>query len=125
MIKEMTSRAMMISMLEQYQLEKIHEMEKTKGHLIANWNIQEIFGLPEIKYRYEIPDDVEKQISHNYRIDKDMERLGFEKTGTYYNERLDMIHAQDWNTLNRKSEIVWEYSGAKRSNLKDMLRGGM
>ncbi len=122
MIKDYVARAMQISMLENDQLERVHILETARKYPLANWNIQSLFGLPEIKYRYEIPDDPEKQTSHHRRIEDEINRLDLLKTGVFYEDPIERLHVQDWNIFNAKNQIVWEYAGAKRSNLKDMLR---
>jgi len=121
MIKDYLARAMMVSMLEADQLKKVQLREKVWRHLIANWNIQELFGLPSIRERYGIPDEPEAQISHNQRIEFEIERLNLRNTEPY-DERLDWFHMFDWNIFHSKGNIVWSYSGPKgRGNIKHLL----
>ena len=125
MIKDYVNRAMMISILDQEQIDKLHEVEKAKGYLIPNWNIQKIFSLPEIKDRYSIPDDSEIQIGHNKRIELELERLTLRATDPY-NEKMEWWHMFDWNVFHAKDQIMWDYQGkTKLTGLKSMLKSSM
>ncbi len=123
MIKTYIGRAMMVSMLEEPQLINLQDIEKAKGYLIPNWNIQTMYGLSSIKDRYGIPDDSIEQNSHNKRIMDEIDRLHLKSIDELFPEGLDWIHAFDWNIMAAKNKIVWDFVGAgKRGNIKDLLK---
>lgn len=125
MIKDYVARAMQVSMLEQDQLERIHLIENAAHFILPNWNIQSLFDLPEIKDRYDIPEADDQQINHHRRIEKELTDKKLIQTGKFYEDKIEMTHAQDWNVWNAKDQILWDYAGSRKTNLKEMLRGSL
>lgn len=121
MIKGYIARAMMIAMLESDQIRKIQERERARGYLIPNCNIQELLGLSTIRERFGVPEEPESQISHNQRIEFEIDRLALRKT-ELYEDHLQWTHMFDWNVYNEKGKIVWSYSGASRKGfIKNLI----
>jgi hypothetical protein len=122
-MKDYLSRAMQISTMELDQIEKLHEIENLRGYLIPNCNIQDLFNLPTIKDRYNIPDDDLAQAGHNKRIDAEINRLELRKTDPAA-DSLDYWHKFDFNVHNLKHSMIWDYAGGGRKNVKDLINSG-
>lgn len=107
-MKSTTARAIQIAALERDQLDTLHTIEKRCGHILPNWNIQEIFHLPNLKDKWKIPDDEISQKNHNDRIEMEIasKRLFF--TPEEPQDKVDFWHSFDWNVTSRRNEIVWE-----------------
>lgn len=124
MIKGHVSRAIQISCLTVDQVERLHKRENERGHLIANYNIQEIFKLSPLKDIYGVPFDDESQIKHHTRIEKEMFDQKMFITEEKYENSLDWVHSFDFNVVHNKGAINWSYVGGRmRSNLSSQLEG--
>lgn len=114
-MKNFVARAMQVSFLTEDQLERLHKVERGTGYLIPNWNLQNIFDLPMIRERYNLPVDNELLAQHNTRIEHELKSKGFLNVGSYLEDSLEWTHAFDKNVIRRSGEIVWEYAGPKKN----------
>ena len=116
-MKNFVARAIQVSCLMRNQLEQIQVTERRLGHLIANWNIQELFNLLSTREIYRIPDNPEAQANHSIRIEKHLKEKGLCKTEE--ENGLEWYHSFDWNVFNNIDQINWEYfsTGNKSSVL--------
>lgn len=62
------SRALQIGCLEGWQMEDLHVREDRRSTCLANFEIQDIYGLASIKERFNIPEDNGLQAQHAARI---------------------------------------------------------
>jgi hypothetical protein len=119
-MKNHVSRAMVVSMLEIGQLERLQDRENTIGHQIANWNVLDAFRLRSLKETYHIPDDLDLQGRHAERIERELENHGWKEEG----HNLDALHVFDFKIFNGKDNIVWDFSAGSKygRNIKDELK---
>lgn len=121
-MKEYVARAMQVSYLEKEQLEKVQAREDIRHYIIPNLNIQEVFGIPTIREKYNLPIEDELLSRHYLRIESELKKKGFLKTPN--NEALDYvewIHVIDWNVFYRGSEIIWDFTHGPGKSSKGIL----
>lgn len=124
-MKNSTARAMQIVCLMGEQIEQLHELEKNRGYLIPNWNIQSLFGLPTIKDRFRIPFDDAAQSNHAMRIESEINKNGFynvELSHIENNMNLDWTHAFDWTIFNNQGKISWDYVGGRTGGVLNRIK---
>lgn len=114
-------RCIQVSNLNIYQLQRLHEIESKTKYLLPNWNIQEIFGLSDLKHTYGINSDECQEYIKG--IERQLVSIGIEKMAEP-GEYLDYRHALDWAILNNKERINWETTSksAKSNGLFQRLK---
>ena len=118
--KKFIYRAMQIARLEMDQINHLHEIEKKRGYLLPNWNIQDLFHIPTLKESCGLPDEHETLSKHNRRIESDIKRSGIIAENIKGETELHAWHLYDLAVYNSKDNILWEYSGKSR-RLADSL----
>lgn len=125
-MKNYVVRSLQVSMLEKSQLESLHRIESLRGYLLPNWNIQELFSTPTIKEMYQLPEKEEVFNIHGLRIENELKTKGFLNVDTsdasQDNTDVLWMHSFDWNVLNNKSRIVWDFSSYGRGKLTDQIK---
>lgn len=107
-----TARAMQIATLDLGQIDRLHEVEKAVSRCLMPYEMQSIFGISEMKGRYELPDNDEGLSTHKNRIEAELKRLELEKKCGYISEiQVENTHKFDMEVYGNKGQIVWEYSG--------------
>ena len=121
----LTARAMQIVLLPENEVHDLHERENKLGHLIPNWNIQEIYHLSTIKAAHHIPDDENAQRKHSDRIEGEIraQKLLNTENNDQSLSSPERCHSFDWAV--RHSSIQWTYAGGRGGrNLKDQTDKG-
>lgn len=130
-------RAMQIACMTDQQISDIHQIENKRGYAIPNWNIQELFGLPEIKTHVDLPDDPAALSSHVSRIKYDLllQKIADVQEGAKPWEsiatgNIENTHKFDWNVYNAKEskQINFLYQGStgkKRGGLRSRILSGI
>lgn len=117
-------RAIQISALNPYQLERLHELETKTNYLLPNWNIQEIFGLDSLKYTYNVGTDT--CADYCREIEQQLKEKGIDKMAEPSDGWLAYSHALDWAIFNNKEIINWDKRGksGKGNGLWQRLKNG-
>lgn len=106
---DIIKRAIQISALNPYQLERLHELENKTNYLLPNWNIQEIFGLDSVKYTYNVNTDTCQDYCRE--IEKQIRGIGLEKQVEFEDTWFNYCHAFDWAVMNSRDRIEWKKQG--------------
>ena len=118
------ARAMQVGQLaDTYQLEKVHEIENKIGRALINADVQRIFGLPELKYFFGIPDDQVSQRRHSERIRNELINQHLTKTeaGALVTAvDLESLHSFDWGVWNQKDELGLFYQGKTQTRSRKL-----
>lgn len=118
MIRQTVARALQISTMEIDQIEKLHQLENKKNHLIPNHNIQSLFKLPTIKESYGLSeDDLNSQAEYSQKIESEIERENLRNGVSIALSGLEWIHAFDFVVFNNKNKINWFHSSSKKGSL--------
>lgn len=118
-MKDFVARAMQVACLDQYQLEKLHKAEQTKGYCFPNWNIQRLFGLKSIKDCLGIPIDEGTHLAHAQRLENELLDAGYTKIEmtpeTMIMDAWRWTHAFDLVVQRNPKGIDFNYRGQRRS----------
>src|SRR3990167_7485827 len=107
-MKAWADRAMQISILNEDQIKRLHDLETICGFAIPNWNIQEIFNISTIKETHDIPFDEELLRLHLERIQKEIRLTKLLPENGY---GLAWVHALDSEIAESGFKITWPYAG--------------
>jgi len=142
------SRAMQIGCLDRYQIEKLHAKETSLGECLANFEIQRIFGIPEIKAKLMIPNDDGLQDVHakNVRCQLLTQKVAVDEPIAFVSSngearreilkpwqsivigRLQAVHAYDWSVHEAvdAGRVSLHYAGPSSSGnrLRDRVTRG-
>lgn len=105
------AKAMQISYLNEFQVERIQEIERNRRHVLPNWNIQEILKIPPIRYTHELPDDEKSLFKHKKRIERELERVAQQEgfsLGNFDETDVESCHKLDNFITAFSGRIVWE-----------------
>lgn len=116
---------MQIAGMEQDQIEALQKIERERGYLMPNWNIQQLFHIPTVKEKWGIPDKEDLLFVHHQRIEKEIARLELTKAVDFGSEGFEVMawtHSFDWAIFNIGNKIIWEYSGPKSKKMPGRLQ---
>lgn len=117
-----TARAAQILCLEESEVTRLHAVEKNAGYLLANWNIQTLFGKPEIKTMLGMSEDPEKQASLISQLENQIKAKGLVRAEDESIFSIDWYHHYDWAVFHLKNFLTGSLGSGKGSNLGSKLR---
>jgi hypothetical protein len=122
-MEDYVARACQIACLTQEQIERLHKAEDRCRYAIPNWNIQEMFALPEIKERLCLSDDPESQASHIRKIKSEIDvmRLTVTDHGFPTPANMDAMHSFDWQIFHQKESLPFMGSPGRGGGRKKSL----
>lgn len=122
-MKWFVSRALLVGMFTESQLQDLHAREVKRGYCIPATNVCEVFHLGTMKDYYNVSDDPVSLRSWGEDMETEIRRknlLGHEGDGFITELNVDATHSFDWGIWKNRAEIRVK-ERPSRSRLEEMV----